>query len=61
MTTIWADFAGHGVKETYIDAGGLWTRMLEAGSGRAPVLLHGTGGHAEVHCAISPPCRSTFT
>jgi hypothetical protein len=26
MTTIWADLAGHGVKETYIDAGGLWTR-----------------------------------
>jgi len=32
MDTIWTNFAGAGVKEAYIDANGVRTRVLEAGS-----------------------------
>ncbi|HEY2430583.1 MAG TPA: alpha/beta fold hydrolase [Acidimicrobiales bacterium] len=60
MSTIWTDFAGHGVKETFIDAGGLRTRMLEAGSGRPLVLLHGTGGHAETYARNIVPLSEHF-
>ena len=49
VDSIWTDFAGCGVKETYIDAAGTRTRVLEAGSGAPLVLLHGTGGHAETY------------
>ena len=60
MSTIWTDFAGHGVKETFIDAGGLRTRMLEAGSGRPLILLHGTGGHAETYSRNIVPLSEHF-
>ena len=49
MDTIWNHFAGHGVRENYIQAGGIRTRFLEAGSGRPIIQLHGTGGHAETY------------
>ena len=45
MSTIWTDFAGNGVKETFINAGGLRTRMLEAGSGRLGVRHPATARH----------------
>jgi 2-hydroxy-6-oxonona-2,4-dienedioate hydrolase len=60
MSTIWTDFAGHGVKETFIDAGGLRTRMLEAGSGRPLILLHGTGGHSETYARNIVPLSEHF-
>lgn len=47
MDTIWMSLAGYGVKEAYINAGGVRTRVLEAGSGFPLILLHGTGGHCE--------------
>jgi len=49
MDTIWTNFAGAGVKEAYIDANGVRTRVLEAGSGAPLIMLHGTGGHAETY------------
>jgi 2-hydroxy-6-oxonona-2,4-dienedioate hydrolase len=60
MSTIWTDFAGNGVNETFINAGGLRTRMLEAGSGRPLVLLHGTGGHAETYARNIGPLSEHF-
>src|ERR1017187_9446082 len=50
MSTIWTDFAGNGVKETFINAGGLRTRMLEAGS----------GGHAETYARNIGPLSEHF-
>jgi pimeloyl-ACP methyl ester carboxylesterase len=47
MTSIWAQLAGTGVKENFIDAGGVRTRVLEVGAGDPVIFLHGTGGHAE--------------
>ena len=49
--SIWTDFQGGGVKETYHRVGGIRTRVIEAGEGDQPLfLLHGTGGHAEAFC-----------
>src|SRR4051794_10178115 len=45
VSTFWLGMLGGEVR--YYDAGGVRTRCLEAGSGPALVLLHGTGGHAE--------------
>jgi pimeloyl-ACP methyl ester carboxylesterase len=45
VRTFWLELLGGEVR--YYDAGGVRTRCLEAGSGPALVLLHGTGGHAE--------------
>ena len=45
MSSFWLAMLGGEVR--YYDAGGVRTRCLEAGSGPALVLLHGTGGHAE--------------
>ena len=60
MSTIWTNLVGRGVKETFIDAGGLRTRMLEAGSGYPLVLLHGTGGHAEAYTRNIGPLSEHF-
>lgn len=49
LSTMWLELVGHGIKENYYDAGGVRTRALEAGSGEAVILLHGTGGHAETY------------
>jgi len=40
---------GSGVKENFYVVDGIRTRVLEAGTGPAVVLLHGTGGHAETY------------
>ncbi len=47
--SIWTDFLGQAFQQRWIDAGGVRTRVLEAGLAGAPVLvlIHGTGGHAE--------------
>lgn len=49
MSTIWNDLQGVDFRQTYYDAGGVRTRVIEAGSGRPLVFLHGTGGHAEAY------------
>ncbi|HLI26791.1 MAG TPA: alpha/beta fold hydrolase [Chloroflexota bacterium] len=45
MNTFWLDMLGGEVR--YYQAGGIRTRVLEAGTGPPLLLLHGTGGHAE--------------
>lgn len=50
MPTLWTDLFGLPFRQTYYDAGGVRTRVLEAGQGpRALVFLHGSGGHAEAY------------
>lgn len=52
VETIWLSMMGSGAQERFYDAGGVRTRVIEAGDPQAPalVLLHGTGGHAETYC-----------
>jgi len=47
--SIWTEFAGLQVKQTYYNVKGIRTRVIEGGEGNAETLicLHGTGGHAE--------------
>jgi pimeloyl-ACP methyl ester carboxylesterase len=58
--SIWTDLMGSGVQERFYDAGGVRTRVLEAGDGPALVLLHGTGGHAETYCRNLGPLGEHF-
>jgi 2-hydroxy-6-oxonona-2,4-dienedioate hydrolase len=58
MSTIWVDLLGAEVK--YYDAGGLRTRAIEAGSGDALILLHGSGGHAEAFTRNVRPLGERF-
>ena len=48
-SSIWNELQGVALKQTFYDAGGIRTRVLEAGSGFPLFLLHGTGGHAEAY------------
>lgn len=46
--TIWTDLTGVAYAVEYVDAGGLRTRTLRAGTGEEHVVfLHGTSGHLE--------------
>jgi len=45
--SIWTDLMGVRFSQGYIDAGGIKTRVIEAGEGPVLVFLHGTGGLAE--------------
>jgi len=60
VSTIWQHFAGAGVKESFINAGGTRTRILEAGSGTPLLLLHGTGGHCETYTKNLVPLSTKF-
>jgi 2-hydroxy-6-oxonona-2,4-dienedioate hydrolase len=48
-STAWLDLLGLAVSMSYVDAGGIPTRSLQAGDPDAPVVvfLHGTSGHLE--------------
>jgi 2-hydroxy-6-oxonona-2,4-dienedioate hydrolase len=48
-TTAWTDLTGVAFAQRWIDAGGIRTRVIEAGAGEPLILLHGTGGHAEAY------------
>lgn len=48
-TSVWVNFAGHEVKQTFYQAGSIRTRAIESGSGIPLIFLHGTGGHAEAY------------
>jgi 2-hydroxy-6-oxonona-2,4-dienedioate hydrolase len=47
--SVWADLLGVDLHQRFVDAGGIRTRVLEAGSGPALVMVHGTGGHLEAY------------
>ena len=49
QSSIWNELQGVELKQTWHDAGGIRTRVIEAGSGYPLFLLHGTGGHAEAY------------
>lgn len=48
-SSIWNELQGVDLRQTRYDAGGISTRVIEAGSGYPLFLLHGTGGHAEAY------------
>lgn len=52
--TFWTDLAGTGFALTTVDAGGVPTRTLTAGSGEDVVFLHGTSGHLEAFVRTLP-------
>lgn len=45
--TIWTELADVEFAVEFVDAGGLRTRALRAGSGEPVIMLHGTSGHLE--------------
>lgn len=49
--SIWMDLMGVSFTQGFVDAKGIRTRYLHAGSADKPalILLHGTGGHAEAY------------
>jgi len=49
--SVWSDLTRVAFTQGYLDAGGIRTRYLSAGSSDKPLLLllHGTGGHAEAY------------
>lgn len=47
--SIWTDLMGVPFTQRDINAGGIKTRVVEAGAGPVLVFLHGTGGHAEAY------------
>lgn len=49
--SIWSDLQGVAFEQAYVEAGGIRTRYLHAGTRGKPALifLHGTGGHAEAY------------
>lgn len=47
--SIWNELAGVSFKQYFLDAGGVRTRIVEAGEGEPLILLHGTGGHVEAY------------
>lgn len=49
--SVWTDLQGVAFEQAYVDAGGIRTRYLRAGTKGKPALifLHGTGGHAEAY------------
>lgn len=59
--TMWCTMMGAEVRQHYVDAGGVRTRVITAGSGDPLVLLHGTGGHAEAYQRNILPLAENFT
>jgi 2-hydroxy-6-oxonona-2,4-dienedioate hydrolase len=47
--SVWSDLSGIDLHQRMVLAGGVRTRVLEAGEGPALVLVHGTGGHLEAY------------
>jgi 2-hydroxy-6-oxonona-2,4-dienedioate hydrolase len=47
--SIWSDLVGLPVRQYFVDAAGIRTRVAEAGDGPPLVFVHGTGGHLEAY------------
>lgn len=45
--SIWTDLTGVPFSVSWVDAGGIPTRSLQAGDGEPVIFLHGTSGHLE--------------
>lgn len=58
--TIWSDLANIEFKLHYVNANGIRTRVLEAGTGTPLILLHGTGGHIEAYARNIPELSEHF-
>jgi pimeloyl-ACP methyl ester carboxylesterase len=56
--TLWLDLAGAEVR--FYDVGGIRTRALEAGSGPALLMMHGSSGHAEAFARNVVPLSEHF-
>jgi 2-hydroxy-6-oxonona-2,4-dienedioate hydrolase len=61
-SSIWSDFTAATFRQGYLDASGIRTRYLAAGSPDMPALLflHGTGGHAEAYSRNIAPHGDHF-
>lgn len=61
-SSIWTDLIGVTFTQKWVDAGGIRTRCLEAGSRDQPALvfIHGTGGHAEAYVRNLGPHSEHF-
>ncbi|ASR39186.1 hypothetical protein BAY61_11500 [Prauserella marina] len=62
--SVWTDLRGVEFRQRWVDAGGISTRVLEAGSPELPALvfIHGTGGHAEAYTRnLGPHSRHFHT
>lgn len=57
---MWLSLMGTGFSEKFYDVNGVRTRVLEAGTGPALILLHGTGGHAETYQRNMVPLSRHF-
>lgn len=62
VASCWQDLRGVPFAQRWVDAGGVATRVLEAGDRSAPalVLIHGTGGHAEAYTRNLGPHAAHF-
>lgn len=60
--SVWTDLRGVEFSQRWVDAGGVRTRVLEAGSADKPALIfiHGTGGHAEAYVRNLGPHAEHF-
>lgn len=59
--SIWTDLIGVSFQMAYVDAKGMATRALIAGSGQDVLMLHGTSGHLEAFSRnIVPHVRAGF-
>jgi 2-hydroxy-6-oxonona-2,4-dienedioate hydrolase len=61
-SSMWSDLRNVAFTQRWIDAGGIRTRVLEAGDASQPALvfIHGTGGHAEAYVRNLGPHASHF-
>jgi 2-hydroxy-6-oxonona-2,4-dienedioate hydrolase len=58
--TVWTDLAGVAHAVDFVDAGGLRTRTLTAGSGEDVIFLHGTSGHLEAFVRNIPAHAESY-
>jgi 2-hydroxy-6-oxonona-2,4-dienedioate hydrolase len=56
--TLWLELAGAEVR--YYDVGGIRTRTIEAGTGPALLMMHGSSGHAEAFARNIIPLAERF-
>lgn len=60
--SVWTDLRNVEFSQRWVDAGGVRTRVLEAGEKRKPtvIFIHGTGGHAEAYTRNLGPHAEHF-